>query len=90
MAAELGQAATQAPQPIQAAASMAFSADARSTAILLASCAWPVLTDVAKTSSCNNAVERGAVHRQIFYHRKGFGSPGFHANGVAIFKRAHV
>jgi hypothetical protein len=45
-AAELGQAATQAPQPMQAAASNAWSAATLGTGVRLASEAAPVLTEM--------------------------------------------
>ena len=51
MAEALGHEATQAPQPMQAAASMAFSAAAWGTGMALASWAPPVMTDT-KPPAC--------------------------------------
>ena len=50
-AAELGQAATQAPQPMQAAASKAWSAAALGTGVRLASDAAPVFTEMNPPAS---------------------------------------
>ena len=70
MAEAFGQAATQAPQPMQAAASMARSASALGTGIALPSGALPVGTEM-KPPAGDDAVEGAAVDDQVLEHREG-------------------
>ena len=64
-----GHAATHAPQPMQAAASMARSASSFGTRIALPSGALPVGNgDIS--ASRNDPVERAPIHHQILDHRK--------------------
>ena len=85
----LGQAATQAPQPMQAAASNASSASFLGTGMALASGAAPVLTrDVA--AGLDDAVEGAAVDDEVLDHREGRGAPRLDDDRVAVLERAHV
>ena len=69
-----GQAATQAPQPMQAAASIARSASSFGTGIALASGAQPVSTEM-KPPAAMIAVEGAAVDDQVLDHREGARAP---------------
>ncbi len=74
--------ATQAPQPIQAAAMKEASATCFGTGTLFASGrGFGVYPDVI--TSLLDAVERAAVHRQIAYNREGGGPDGLDPDGIA-------
>ena len=70
MADAFGQAAAQAPQPMQAAASMARSAWGFGTGIEFASGADPARA-ATKPPGLNDAIERAAIDHQIFDQGKG-------------------
>jgi hypothetical protein len=75
MAEALGQAATQAPQPMQAAASIARSAFSFGTGIALASWA-PAGVHRDEAAGLDDAVERAAVDHEVLEHRERLGAPG--------------
>ncbi len=70
-----GQAATQAPQPMQAAASMARSAFSLRIGIALPSGALPVVRG-DEAARGDDAVERAAVDDEVLDDREGRGAPG--------------
>ena len=89
MAEAFGQAATQAPQPMQAAASMAGSASVFGTGMALASGALPVRTET-KPPAAMIASRALAVHHQVLDHGEGLGAPGLDDQRVAVLEAAHV
>ncbi len=89
MAEALGQAATQAPQPMQAAASMASSASTLGMAMALASGAAPV-GDRDEAAGLHDAVEGAAVHDEVADHVEGLGAPRLEPELVAVLERTHV
>ena len=89
MADAFGQAATQAPQPMHAAASKAASASGLGTRMRCASGAAPVGA-VMKPPDCDDAVERAAVDDEVLDHREGRGAPRLDVDLVAVLEVAHV
>ena len=89
MAELFGQAATQAPQPMQAAASMAWSASTLGTGhgVAVGRVAG-VGADVA--TSLDDAVKGAAVDHQVFHHGERPAAPGLDDQGLAVFKTPHV
>ena len=84
-----GQAATQAPQPMHAAASKAASATGFGTRTMLASCAAPgVDGDVA--AGLDDAVERAAVDDEVVHDRERSGAERLDVDHVAVVELAHV
>ena len=85
----LGQAATQAPQPMQVAASKAWSASSLGTGVACASGRRAGRGgDVA--AGLDDPVERAAVDHQVLDHREGVGPPRLDVDHVAVVERAHV
>ena len=85
MAEAFGQAATQAPQPMQAAASMARSAFSLGTGKALPSGARPVGAET-KPPDGDDAVEGAAVHDEVLDHGEGLGPPGLERDLVAVLE----
>ena len=89
MADALGQAATQAPQPMHAAASMAVSAASFGTRMTLASGALPGRrTDIA--AGLDDPVERRPIDHQVLDDREGLGTPRLQRQGIAVLEEPHV
>ena len=88
MAEALGQAATQAPQPMHSAASMESSASSLDTGRLFASGAPPGYRDEA--ARLNDAVEGVAVHDEILNDRESLGTPRFEEKGITVLEAAHM
>ena len=84
-----GHMATQAPQPMQAAASMARSAASLGTRMALPSGALPV-DDGNEAAGGDHAVERAAVHHQVLDHRERARAPRLQVQLVAVLEVAHV
>ena len=88
-AAAFGHAATQAPHPMHAAASIARSAFCFGTGMRVA-----VLRAAGRdrniSAAGDNAVERAAVDDQIFDDRKRSCAPGLEVEHVAVFEVAHM
>src|ERR1700730_14107990 len=85
----LGHAATQAPQPMQAAASIEVSAAGFGTGMALPSGALRAGTGM-KPARRDNAVECAAVHDQVPHHGKSPRAPGLQVQLVTIAEVAHV
>ena len=88
-AAALGQAATQAPQPMQAAASIARSASCflYGNGVAVGGAAGGNGDEAA---SGDDAIEGAAVDDEILDDGESFGAPGLEINFVAVFEVAHV
>ena len=82
-AALFGHAATHAPQPMHAAASIAASATSFGTRIRLASGALPVGRG-DETAGLDDVVERGAIGREVADHGEGGRPPGLDSDLVAV------
>lgn len=82
------QAATQAPQPMQVAQSMASSASVLGMRMALASWGACAYADVA--AGCLDLVEGGAVYHAVLDDGEGCGAPGFNGDDVAVVEAAHV
>jgi hypothetical protein len=89
MADALGQAATQAPQPMHWAASMASSALSWGTGMALAS-GCPAGIDGNETAGLNDAVQGTAVDHQVFDDLEGHGAERFNGDYIAVFEMPHV
>ena len=88
-AAAFGQEATQAPQPMQAAASMARSASGLGTRIAFASAALPVRVDDVAARG-DDAVEGGAIDDEVAQHRERRRAPRLEPERVAVLEVPHV
>jgi hypothetical protein len=85
----LGQAATQAPQPMQVAASNARSASSFGAGTECASGADPALTR-DEAAGLDDPVERGAVDDQVLDDREGPRAPRLDVDRGPIGERPHV
>ena len=81
--------ATQAPQPMHAAASMARSAIGLGigVSVRLRGAAG---RDRDEAAGLDDAVEGAAVDHQVLDHREGLGAPGLEVELVAVLEVAHV
>ncbi|GAA3420898.1 hypothetical protein GCM10018952_65740 [Streptosporangium vulgare] len=84
-----GQAATQAPQPMQVAASNAESASTFFTgdAVRVGGGAG---RDGDEAARLDDAVERRAVHDQVLHHREGRGAPRLDGDDRVVLEVTHV